>query len=88
VVGASAASIVLLISKEFTKLVGIAYIIALPTAYYIMVNWLNNFAYRTNPGLWIFIGAGILSFAIALLTMSYQAIKAARLNPVDVLKCE
>jgi putative ABC transport system permease protein len=88
VVGASATGIVLLISKEFTKLVGIAYIIALPTAYFVMYKWLNNFAYRIKPGFWIFIGAGMLSFAIALLTMSYQAIKAARLNPVDVLKCE
>jgi putative ABC transport system permease protein len=88
VVGASATGIVLLISKAFANLVGIANILALPTAYFLMSKWLNNFAYRVNPSLWIFIGAGILSFAIALLTVSYQAIKAARLNPVDVLKCE
>ena len=86
--GASTAGLVLLLSKEFTKWVLLANIIAWPTAYLIMNQWLQNFAYRSsiNPG--IFIAAGALAWVIAFLTISYQSIKTAAANPVDSLRHE
>jgi len=88
VLGASTAGLVLLLSKEFTKWVLLANIIAWPTAYLIMNQWLQNFAYRSsiNPG--IFIAAGALAWVIAFLTISYQSIKTAAANPVDSLRHE
>jgi putative ABC transport system permease protein len=86
--GASVTNIVLLFSKEFTKCVLIANIIALPAAYFFVFVWINDYTYRTTISFWIFILAAILTIVIALLTVSYQAVKAAKANPVDALRYE
>ena len=88
VLGASVSGLILLISKDFTKWVLMANLIAWPVAYFFMNNWLQNFAYRTNLALWIFALSGVIALAIALLTVSYQAIKAALANPVEALRYE
>jgi putative ABC transport system permease protein len=87
-VGASVSEIILLLSKQFTKWVLVANIIAWPIAYLAMNRWLQNFAYRIDIGLGTFVLAGVLVFIIALLTVSYQAVKAARANPVEALHYE
>jgi putative ABC transport system permease protein len=86
--GASVSGIILMLSKEFTKWVLAANFIAWPLAYFAMKQWLQNFAYRTDIGFSTFILAGVLAFVIALLTVGYQAIKAARANPVEALRYE
>ena len=88
VLGASVPSIVIFISKGFTKWVLLANIIAWPVAYYFMTKWLQNFAYRIDLSVWIFILSGLAAFVIALLTVSYQSIKAATADPVDSLRYE
>lgn len=88
VLGASVASIVQLISKDFLLLVLIAAVIAFPVAWYAMHNWLQDFAYRINIPWWLFIAAGILAAVIAFVTISFQAIKAATANPVKSLRTE
>ena len=88
VVGASVTDIVMLLSKEFTGWVVLANIIAWPVAYFVMNNWLRNFAYRINLNWFVFILAGTIALLIALGTVSYQAIKAATVNPVKSLKYE
>ncbi len=88
VIGASVSNIILLLMKEFTKYVLIANIIAWPVAYYFMNRWLENFPYRTKFGLDIFIFSATLTFILALLTVSYQSIKATVANPVDSLRYE
>ncbi|MDR3625839.1 MAG: ABC transporter permease [Ignavibacteriaceae bacterium] len=88
VLGASVPEIMVLLSKELTKWVLVANIIAWPLAYYLMSNWLKNFAYRINITLWVFFLSGLLALLIALLTMSVHAIKAATANPVKSLKYE
>jgi putative ABC transport system permease protein len=88
VLGASVPGIVGMVIREFSKWVIISNIIAWPVAYYFMNKWLQNFAYRINLGLWIFVMSAALAFFIALLTVSYQSIKAATANPVDSLRYE
>jgi len=88
VLGASISSIVLLLSKDFIKLVLIAIVIAIPFAWYILHGWLQDFAYRINISWWIFALAGIVAIAVALATISFQAIKAAGTNPVKSLRSE
>jgi putative ABC transport system permease protein len=88
VLGAPILGIVVLFSKEFTKWVLLANLIAWPIAYYIMKKWLQHFAYHTTIRIDMFIISGLLTFLLALLTVSYQSIKAARANPVDALKYE
>ena len=88
VLGASVAQIILLVSKDFAKLVATAFVVAAPMAYFVVNKWLQNFAYRVEISFWIFILVGLLSFAIALLTVSYHSTKAALTNPVDALRCE
>ncbi|AHM62859.1 hypothetical protein D770_23070 [Flammeovirgaceae bacterium 311] len=88
VLGASVQNITLLISRDFVKLVLLAIVIAMPIAWYFMEGWLQDFAYRINISWWIFAAAGLLALAIALATVSYQAIKAARINPVKNLRTE
>jgi putative ABC transport system permease protein len=88
VLGASVASIVYLFSKEFTMLIGIAFFIATPIAYFFMHQWLQNYAYRTNIGVGIFLLTIFVSELIAWLTVGYQAIKAAVANPVTSLRTE
>ena len=88
VLGASSKSILLLVNKEFTKLVAIAFVIAAPIAWYAMSIWLQDFAYRIEPGIGIFLLAGLVTLAVAWLTVSYQSIKATLINPVDSLRSE
>lgn len=88
VLGASVIEIVLLFSKEFVKLVFIAAIIALPLGYYFMHQWLNSFAYKINIGLFEIIIAGLATLFITLITISYQAIKAAIANPISSIRVE
>jgi len=86
--GASIAAIFFLLSKEFLKWLVLANLIAWPVAYYFMNRWLQDFAYRININWWIFVLSGSIALAIALLTVSYQAIKAATANPVESLRYE
>ena len=88
VLGASVSSVVYLFSKEFIVLITIAFIIASPVAWYFMDKWLQDYVYRINISWWIFIVGGISSIIIALITVSFQAIKAALANPVKSLKTE
>ena len=88
VLGASVLNIVYLISKEFTLLIGIAFLIASPLAYYFMHRWLQNFAYRIEIGVGIFLSTILIAEIIAWLTVGYQAIKAAVANPVKSLRAE
>ena len=88
VLGASIINIVTLLSGEFVKLIFTACIIALPIAYFAMNRWLQDFAYRINITWWIFLVAGTVAMAIALITVSYQSIKAALANPVKSLRYE
>ncbi|MCJ7485855.1 MAG: ABC transporter permease, partial [Candidatus Aminicenantes bacterium] len=88
VLGASAESIVVLLSREFAALVLAANILAAPVAYLLMTRWLQAFAYRTGPGAWTFILAAALSFLTALATVSTKAMRSALSNPVDSLRYE
>lgn len=88
VLGASVFSITFLLSQNFLKLTFVAIIIACPIAYYAMNLWLQDFAYRTNITWWIFIISGAIVVVITTLSISYQAIKAALMNPVKSLKTE
>ncbi|MDN5200156.1 ABC transporter permease [Fulvivirgaceae bacterium BMA10] len=88
VLGATVWDVILLLSKEFSKLVLIAFALALPAAYFLK-NWLlQDYAFKTNIGIGTFIFVGMFSFLMAWLTMSYQSIKAARINPTESLKYE
>jgi hypothetical protein len=88
VLGASISGIVSLISREFVMLLTLANLIAWPIAYFLMKRMLNNYAYRTSITVWIFVIAGMLAYGIALLTVSYQAFKAARTDPARALRYE
>ncbi|WP_257957427.1 ABC transporter permease [Parapedobacter tibetensis] len=88
VLGASVASIVGMLSKDFIKLVLIAVVIASPIAWWTMNRWLANFAYRIDIQWWMFAAAGLTAVMIALITLSWQAIRAAVANPIDSLRDE
>jgi len=88
VLGASVRSVVTLLSADFLKLVLISVIIASPIAWFAMDRWLQNYTYRVDISWWIFAMAGLLAIAIALVTISFQAIKAAIANPVKSLRTE
>ena len=88
VLGATVASLVQLVSKEFLKLVIIANIIAWPLAWWAMNKWLQDFAYHITISWWIFVLAGIAAVILTIITVSFQAIKAALMNPVRSLKAE
>ncbi len=88
VLGASVASIVTLLSKDFLKLVFVAMVLAAPIAAYAMHRWLQGFAYKISLEWWVFALAGLLAVGIALLTVSFQSIKAALMNPVKSLRSE
>ena len=88
VLGASAPGLALLLSKDFAKLVLVAFVLAVPAAYFAMTRWLQDFAYRISLDVGTFALAGLLALAVALLTVSYQAIKAALADPVDSLRYE
>jgi putative ABC transport system permease protein len=88
ILGASAGVIVRMLSREYIVLVTIGNLIAWPVAYFMMKSWLDHFAYRTSLALWIFIVAALLSMSVALLTVSYQSLRAAFSDPVDSLRYE
>lgn len=88
VLGASVQSITTLLSKDFLKLVLISIVFAVPFSWYFMSKWLEDFAYRITISWWTFAIAGVLAMAIALITVSYQAVKAALSNPVKSLRTE
>jgi len=88
VLGASTPGIVNMLSKDFMKLVIISFLIASPVAWYFMYQWLKGFAYRIDIQWWVFIFSGVLAVVIALVTISFQAIKAAIANPVKSLRSE
>ncbi|MFX0152825.1 MAG: ABC transporter permease [Candidatus Hodarchaeota archaeon] len=86
--GASVLNIVILLSKDYMRLIVISNLIAWPVAFYFMYEWLKNFAYRINLGLGIFVVSAVLAFFIALLTISFQTIRTATANPVESLRYE
>ena len=88
IVGATVAQIVALLSKDFLKLIAIAFVIAIPIAWYAANAWLQNFAYRTALSWWIFLAGGLLMFSIALIILCIKTIKAAIANPVKSLRTE
>ena len=88
VLGASVPTIVKLLSKDFLKLVLISILVAAPIAWWLINSWLDNYAYRIEINWWIFVAAGIIAIIIAVVTVSFQAVKAAITNPVDSLKTE
>ena len=88
IVGASVSSIINLLSIEFIKLVVIAFVISAPISWYLMHGWLEDFAYKIDIKWWMFVVAGLGSMVIALITVSFQAIKAATSNPVKSLRTE
>ncbi len=88
VLGASVTGITTLLSKDFLKLVIISFVLAAPISWWAMYKWLQNYPYRVDIKWWVFAIAGLLSVLIALITVSYQAIKAAVANPVKSLRTE
>ncbi|HNP22254.1 MAG TPA: ABC transporter permease [Panacibacter sp.] len=88
VLGASIAQIVAMISKDFVLLVLVAFVVAAPLAWIGMNKWLENFAYRTEISWWIFLSGGLVMVVIALITLSFQTVRAAMMNPVKSLRTE
>ena len=86
--GAQVSEILIMLNRDFVKLVLIAFVIGTPIAYYAMSKWLESFAYKTELSWWIFALAGLLALGIALLTVSFQSYKAATRNPVEALRYE
>ncbi len=85
---ATISEVVIMLNRTFIKWVVIAYIIGAPAGWYVMHNWLRNFAYKTELGWWIFVLAGFLTIGIALVTVSWQSLRAATRNPVEALRYE
>ncbi|MFV1883323.1 MAG: ABC transporter permease [Balneola sp.] len=88
VLGASVRSLILLLSGDFTKLVLISIVISIPVSWYLMSQWMDDFAYSSGIEWWVFAAAGICALVIAWLTVSWQSVKAALMNPVKSLKSE
>jgi len=88
ILGASVAGIVQLLSKQYVLLITLAMLIATPISWWAMNKWLQNFAYRVEIEWWMFLLAGIAALIVALITVSFQAIKAAVANPVNSLRSE
>lgn len=88
VMGATVTQVMMLLSKDFTKLVVISFIIAIPVTWYGMNQWLQGFAYRINFDAMVVLISGVLAIAIAIFTISFQSLKAAMGNPVDSLRSE
>jgi len=88
VVGASVSGIIAMLSKDILKLMVIASVIASPVAWLVMNKWLQNYAYRVHLGWWVFLFAGLVATIIALLSVSFQSIRAAMANPVKSLRTE
>lgn len=88
VLGAKVSELVILFSSEFMKLIGISVLLASPIAYFLVDNWLSDFAYRTPINIWVFATVALCTFIITIATVSFQAIRAAAVNPIKVLKNE
>jgi putative ABC transport system permease protein len=88
VLGASVGNIVTMLSGNFLKLVVLSSLIAFPISWWAMNRWLEDFAFRISIGWWVFVAAGLSAVVIALATISFQAIKAAIVNPVQSLRSE
>ncbi len=88
VLGATFPNIVRLMTREFVILIAVANVIAWPVAFWVMKRWLEDFSYRVSMSVWVFVGAGSLTLLIALLTVSYQAVKSAIANPADSIRYE
>lgn len=88
VMGASVKQILIMLTTEYLKTLAIALAIGIPVSYYLMQQWLQNFAYRDNPGVWLFLLAAGLCIAVSLLTVLYESLKAALANPVNSIKAE
>jgi putative ABC transport system permease protein len=88
VLGASVSNVITMMSKDFLKLVIIAAVVAFPLSWWAMTDWLNGYAYRVNVAWWIFLAAGLIAIVIALVTVSFQAIRAALANPTKSLRTE
>jgi putative ABC transport system permease protein len=86
--GASVSGIVALLSFDFVRLISLAFIIAIPLSYWGVHTWLKNFADRTTMDWWVFVAGGGIILLMALITLSFQTIRAARANPVDTLRAE
>jgi putative ABC transport system permease protein len=86
--GAKVSTVMFMLNRDFAKWMAIAFVLAIPIAYYAMNKWLENFAYKTQLSWWIFVLAGIVTFGIALLTVSWQSLRAATSNPVEALRFE
>lgn len=88
VLGASVPNIVMLLSKEFLKLIIIANVVAWPITYFVMNKWLQNFVYRTGMNVFIFLTSAVVALVIATITVFSQSVKAAHSNPVEILRHE
>lgn len=88
VMGASVKQILVMLTKEYLKTLSIALAIGIPISYFLMQQWLQNFAYRDNPGVWLFLLAAGLCVAVSMLTVLYESLKAALTNPVNSIKAE
>jgi putative ABC transport system permease protein len=88
VLGATVSNLAIMLSRDFLKLILLAFIVAVPVAWYIMNNWLTDFAYRADISWWMFGAAGLLVLVIAIITVSFQVIKAAVANPIKSLRTE
>jgi putative ABC transport system permease protein len=88
VLGASVSGIVFLLSREFGKLILIAFLLALPFAWFAVEWWLRNYTYKVDMGIAVYLLAGVFAFIVAWLTIGYQSIKAASANPVESLRSE
>ncbi|MEO0902812.1 MAG: FtsX-like permease family protein [Bacteroidota bacterium] len=88
VLGANINSVVQLLTADFIKLVGIAFLIASPIAYYLIQLWLQDFSYHVNIKWWVFAVSGVFAVVITLLTVGFQSIKSAMANPIHSLRTE
>jgi putative ABC transport system permease protein len=88
VLGASVTQIVSILSKDFIKLVAIAFVVATPIAWWALHKWLDDFAFKTEISWWVFVVSGLGMIVIALITLSVQTIRAAMANPVNSLRSE
>jgi putative ABC transport system permease protein len=86
--GAKVIEVIILLNKDFVKWVSIAFLIAIPIAWFIMHKWLENFPYKTGLSWWIFLLSGVLALVIALVTVSLQSRRAATRNPVEAIRYE
>ena len=88
VLGSGKADIIFRVSSEFNKMIFLSLIIAFPISYYAIKEWLGGFTFRIEQGVWPFIITGVASFAVAWLTVSFQVLRVANINPVEFLRDE